>query len=78
MQRRFKGAVPLLDAEDDLRVDSAVYRKLTRRQEALEDMLKEHKLAKCQDLDDRLAQLARKASLAQRAKVRSAGQHWVA
>eukprot|EP00959_Pyramimonas_sp_CCMP1952_P300179 6278862-Pyramimonas_sp.AAC.1 len=54
---------------DVLRDICALSEKLSRRVETVEGMLEEHALSSAADLEDRLAQLNRKANLANRAKV---------
>lgn len=52
-----------------MKIDNATFRKLVRRIETLEGMLAAHKVAKADDLPERLAALRRKRRLAERAKL---------
>jgi hypothetical protein len=65
--RRFPAGVPLLDAEEDMKVEGPAYRKLARRLEALDDALTAHPLAASPRLPAALGALAARASLAARA-----------
>ncbi|KAK9804329.1 hypothetical protein WJX72_007219 [[Myrmecia] bisecta] len=60
VQRRFSGALPLLDPEEDMSVRDSDYSSAQRRLEKLEDALQHHPLASQPDRQARLQALARK------------------
>eukprot|EP00898_Chlorokybus_atmophyticus_P007257 jgi/Chlat1/7532/Chrsp62S07029 len=68
VQKRFPAGVPKLDAEDDMQVDSSMYKKLVRRIETLEGMLRKHAQMKRPDLADSLQLMTQKAQLATEVK----------
>jgi ATP-dependent RNA helicase DOB1 len=65
--RRFPAGVPMLDAEEDIKVEGSAFRKLVRRLETVEDALATHPLAAEAALPAALGALARRAALASRA-----------
>jgi superfamily II RNA helicase len=65
--RRFPAGVPLLDAEEDMKVEGPAYRKLARRLETLDDTLATHPLASSPRLPAALGAMAARAALAARA-----------
>ena len=68
--RRFPdGVVPLLDPEEHMKVEGGNFRKLVRRIEALEGMLKRHSLTDDDRLPSLLEAFAKKRELALRCKV---------
>eukprot|EP00850_Spirogloea_muscicola_P021111 SM000237S08128 [mRNA] locus=s237:125280:131312:+ [translate_table: standard] len=68
VQRRFPDGLQLLDAEEDMQVESSSYRKAVRRLETVESTLKSHPLAKETDLDERLEAFTTKEEISQRIK----------
>ena len=65
--RRFPAGVPMLDAEEDIKVEGSAFRKLVRRLESVEDALSSHPLANEDTLPAALGALARRAALTSRA-----------
>ncbi|CAK9262411.1 unnamed protein product [Sphagnum jensenii] len=61
--RRFPDGVQLLDPEDDMKVESAAYRKAVRRVETVEELLARHALAASHTLGPRLQTLQHKEAL---------------
>lgn len=61
--RRFPDGVQLLDPEDDMKVESAAYRKAVRRVETVEELLTRHALAASHTLGPRLQTLQHKEAL---------------
>ncbi|XP_057797890.1 DExH-box ATP-dependent RNA helicase DExH9-like isoform X2 [Salvia miltiorrhiza] len=64
-----KEGVPILDPEDDMKVQSSSYRKATRRIEALENLFEKHEVAKSPLIEQKLKVLHMKKELT--AKIRS-------
>lgn len=67
--KRFPDGIPLLDPEEDMKIDSSQFRKLVRRIEALEGMLEKHPLASSPKLPVQLAAFSRRRELALRCKI---------
>ncbi|XP_022959042.1 DExH-box ATP-dependent RNA helicase DExH9-like [Cucurbita moschata] len=66
---RFPKGVPLLDPEEDMKIQSSSYRKAVRRTEALESLFDKHEVAKSALVDQKLKALHLKQELT--AKIRS-------
>ncbi|XP_022147197.1 DExH-box ATP-dependent RNA helicase DExH9 [Momordica charantia] len=66
---RFPKGVPLLDAEEDMKIQSGSYRKAMRRIEALESLFDKHEVAKSTLVEQKLKALHMKQELT--AKIRS-------
>lgn len=58
--KRFSGAPPLLEPEEDMSISDGSFRKAQRRLESVEGLLSGHTLAKAADLRPRLIALQRK------------------
>lgn len=69
LTRFAKEGIPLLDPEDDMKVQSSSYRKVTRRIEALESLFEKHEVAKSPLIEQKLKVLMMKKELT--AKIRS-------
>ncbi|XP_051132574.1 DExH-box ATP-dependent RNA helicase DExH9 isoform X2 [Andrographis paniculata] len=63
-----KEGVPLLDPEDDLKVQSSSYRKASRRIEALENLFEKHKIAKSPLIEQQLKVLHTKKEIIEKIK----------
>ncbi|KAE9615616.1 hypothetical protein Lal_00017534 [Lupinus albus] len=64
-----KGGVPLLDPEEDMKIKSSVYKKASRRIEALESLFERHEIAKSPLIKQKLKALQMKQELT--AKIKS-------
>lgn len=69
LSRFSKDGVPLLDPEEDMKVQSSSYRKAVRRIEALESLFGKHEVAKSPLIKEKLKTLHQKQELA--AKIKS-------
>ncbi|KAL2926648.1 DExH-box ATP-dependent RNA helicase DExH9 [Bienertia sinuspersici] len=69
LSRFSKERVPLLDPEEDMKVQSGSYRKAVRRIEALESLFDKHEVAKSPLIKEKLITLHKKQELA--AKIKS-------
>ncbi|KAH9606013.1 hypothetical protein KSS87_021032 [Heliosperma pusillum] len=69
LSRFSKEGVPLLDPEEDMKVQSSSYRKAVRRIEALESLFDKHEVAKSPLIEQKLQMLHKKQELA--AKIKS-------
>uniref|UniRef100_A0A803N668 RNA helicase n=1 Tax=Chenopodium quinoa TaxID=63459 RepID=A0A803N668_CHEQI len=69
LSRFSKDGVPLLDPEEDMKVQSSLYRKAVRRIEALESLFGKHEVAKSPLIKEKLKTLHQKQELA--AKIKS-------
>ncbi|KAK4476808.1 hypothetical protein RD792_015968 [Penstemon davidsonii] len=69
LTRFAKEGMPLLDPEDDMKVQSSSYRKAARRIEALENLFEKHEIAKSPLIEQRLKILHQKKELT--AKIKS-------
>ncbi|KAL8541877.1 hypothetical protein ACS0TY_002938 [Phlomoides rotata] len=68
LTRFAKEGIPLLDPEDDMKVQSSSYRKATRRIEALENLFEKHAVAKSPLIEQKLKVLHSKKELATKIK----------
>ncbi|KAL0538167.1 hypothetical protein IC582_027169 [Cucumis melo] len=66
---RFPKGVPLLDPEEDMKIQSSSYRKAVRRTEALESLFDKHEVARSTLVEEKLKALHLKQELT--AKIRS-------
>ncbi|KAI6678964.1 hypothetical protein NL676_039760 [Syzygium grande] len=69
LSRFAKEGMPLLDPEEDMKVQSNSYRKVVRRIEALESLFDKHQIAKSPLIEEKLRVLNRKQELT--AKIKS-------
>ncbi|KAL0387253.1 UNVERIFIED_CONTAM: DExH-box ATP-dependent RNA helicase DExH9 [Sesamum radiatum] len=69
LTRFAKEGMPLLDPEDDMKVQSSSYRKAARRIEALENLFEKHEIAKSPLVEQKLKVLHKKKELT--AKIKS-------
>lgn len=69
LSRFAKEGIPLLDPEDDMKVQSSSYRKAARRIEALENLFEKHEIAKSPLIQQKLKVLHTKKELT--AKIKS-------
>ncbi|KAL4426270.1 hypothetical protein ABPG77_009885, partial [Micractinium sp. CCAP 211/92] len=60
VERRFPKGVPLLDPEEDMKIEDESLRKLQRKAESIEGLLAKHPLATAPDLQTRLQALLQK------------------
>lgn len=68
LSRFSKEGMPLLDPEEDMKVQSSSYRKLVRRIEALENLFDKHEIAKSPLIEQKLKVLHKKKELTTRIK----------
>ncbi|GAB4818279.1 hypothetical protein N2152v2_005325 [Parachlorella kessleri] len=61
--KRFPKGVPVLDPEEDMKIEDDGFRKLQRKAESVEGLLEKHPLAASPTLRDRLRQLRHKQAL---------------
>ena len=69
VMKRFPDGIPLLNPEEDMKVEGSNFRKLVRRIEALEGMLAKHPLVGSEKLPAQLEAFAKKRGLALACKV---------
>lgn len=68
LSRFAKEGMPLLDPEEDMKVQSSSYRKAVRRTEALENLFEKHEVAKSPLIEQKLKMLHKKKELATKIK----------
>ncbi|KAL0454513.1 UNVERIFIED_CONTAM: DExH-box ATP-dependent RNA helicase DExH9 [Sesamum latifolium] len=68
LTRFAKEGMPLLDPEDDMKVQSSSYRKAARRIEALENLFEKHEIAKSPLVEQKLKVLHKKKELTAKIK----------
>ncbi|XP_031394720.1 DExH-box ATP-dependent RNA helicase DExH9 [Punica granatum] len=68
LSRFAKQGLPLLDPEEDMKVQSSSYRKAVRRIEALESLFDKHEIAKSPLIKEKLSVLHKKQELTDRIK----------
>ncbi|PRW05917.1 superkiller viralicidic activity 2-like 2 isoform B [Chlorella sorokiniana] len=68
VERRFPKGLPLLDPEEDMKIEDEALRKLQRKLESLEGLLRQHSLARAADLRPRLEALLHKQALHEAAR----------
>ncbi|XAR56255.1 RNA helicase [Bertholletia excelsa] len=68
LSRFAKGGMPLLDPEEDMKIQSSSYRKAVRRIEALENLFDKHEIAKSPLIEQKLKVLHMKKELTARIK----------
>ncbi|KAI7836432.1 hypothetical protein COHA_009701 [Chlorella ohadii] len=68
VERRFPKGLPLLDPEEDMKIEDEALRKLQRKLESLEGLLRQHPLARAADLRPRLEALLQKQALHEAAR----------
>eukprot|EP00884_Botryococcus_braunii_P015661 jgi/Botrbrau1/2779/Bobra.0164s0056.1 len=66
--QRFPDGVPVLDAEQDMRIKDDAFRKTQRKLEKLEGLLEKHPLLRSPNLPERITMLRRKLELKRRVR----------